>query len=164
MRHTHREIQEAKMLGRRLAASENVSSPPLSRLKNATRFVFAAARLALRMKAAAFWRYVRDKSVCPCCQGHKQQLTHVYQDEFELRACRLCKGSGEVTWREVESYKWGGALLEYRLSRGISLAQMYYAVGLTPGEVQQLEYGIVPLDDWPDTARNLAESVLSRTN
>lgn len=107
---------------------------------------------------------LRDKQRCPKCDGVKRQLMHIVHDEFEVRDCRLCKGTGEVTWREVESSKWGNALLAYRLNAGASLAQMYYAVGLTPDQVQQLEYGLVPLDEWPDSARNCAEKMIDRPN
>lgn len=160
----HPELVKAKMLARKAAASENVSVPPLSRLRRATTLFVSACWLLLCGIARRTSMYLRDKQQCPKCFGCKRQLTHVVHDEFEMRDCRLCKGTGEVTWREVESFKWGNALLAYRLNAGLSLAQMYYAVGLAPDVVQRLERGLVPLDDWPDTARNVAEKMVDHPN
>lgn len=162
MRHTNREIEEAKMLSRRLSALGNVSVPPLSRLRIATTLFALACWVALRSAARGARRWVRDKKVCPCCEGRRQVVRHIIHDEFELAACRLCDGKGEVTWREVEAFKWGGALQRYRLNAGQSLAQMYYTIGLVPDHVHRLECGLVPLDDWPQPALSIADLQLDR--
>ncbi len=162
MRHTHREIHEAKMLARNFSRNENVSVTPLSRFVSARRFVFSALRVAARVKAAALWRYVRDVTVCPNCDGDKQTISHVDHGEFELRDCELrdcelCAGRGEVRWSCVESYHWGRALTRYRTHARLSLAQAFYLCGLTPQQIERHERGLVPLDDWPETLRNLAD-------
>ena len=162
MRHTNREIQEAKMLGRRLSAFSEAPVPPITRARRAVGFVFAASWTLLRMSVRSVVMKMFDRTVCPKCDGHKNQLTHIVHDEFEMRPCKLCRAKGHVGWRERESWKWGGALKSYRLNNGLSLAQMYYAVGLVPEHVNQLEQGLIPLDDWPQTAINIADLQLDR--
>lgn len=162
MRHMNREIQEAKMLGRRLSALREAPVPPRSRVRQATTLLFPAGWTLLRMSVRSVVMKMFDRTVCPKCEGHKNQLTHIVHDEFEMRPCKLCRAKGHVGWRERESWKWGGALKSYRLNNGLSLAQMGYAVGLVPEHVNQLEQGLVPLDYWPQTAINIADLQLDR--
>lgn len=162
MRHTHREIAEAKMLGRRLAALRNAPVPPLSRLRSATTLLTRAVILALRMKVRAAWLQLFDRTVCPKCEGHKHQLTHIIHDEYEMRPCRLCNARGWIGWRERESVKWGAAAKRYRLNAGFSLAKAYYLCGMTPDQITMHEDGLVPLDDWPSSLRDIADLQLDR--
>jgi hypothetical protein len=162
MRHTNREIEQAKMLSRKVSASQNVSAPPLSRVRVATTLFFSAIALRLKMFGAALWRNIRDKSICPCCAGAGIAHHFDYADGYTAQ-CRLCLGSGEVTWREVESHKWGEALKRYRLSLGYSLPQMYYVLpGNNPHQIERMEQGLVPLDQWPLEAVGVAELQLDR--
>ena len=161
-RHTNGEIEQAKMLKRRLSAFENISAPPLSRLRAATTLLLAVTWCYIRQRAGALSRWLRDREVCPKCAGNKHQLTHIIHDEFEMRACRLCNGSGEVTWRELESYKWGQAAQRYRIAAGFSLAKAYYLCGLAPDDITRHEIGLVPLDDWPTSLRDIADLQLDR--
>lgn len=162
MRHTHREIAEAKMLGRRLAALRNAPVPPLSRVRAATTLFIAAGWTLLRMSVRSVVLKMFDRTVCPRCQGNKNQLTHVVHDEFEMRPCKLCQQRGYVGWRERESYKWGQAAMRYRMSNGFSLAKAYYLCGLTPDDITKHESGLVPLDDWPSSLRDIADLQLDR--
>lgn len=164
-RYTHREIEDAKMLARNFSRNENVQVTPLSRFVSASRFFFAAIRTTLRMRAAVAWRYIRDRHVCPRCDGRKRKLTHVIHDEFEMRPCRLCEGIGEVHWKKVESFKWGQALKRYRLDQGLSLAQAFYVYEyhcLSPSMIEQYEGGVVRLDYWPPGLYHLADLQLDR--
>ena len=161
-RYTHGEIERAKMLSRRVSAFQNFSAPPLSRAKAATTLLLAVIWCVIWQRARALSRWLRDRSVCPQCAGRRQQLTHIVHDEFEMRPCRLCEGKGEVTWRKVESYKWGQAAQRYRLAANLSLAKAYYICGLTPDDILRHERGLVPLDDWPDSLRELADLQLDR--
>ena len=61
-RYTHREIEEAKMLARRLSAFQNVLGTPLSRLRIATTLLGCAVKTALRMKVRAAWRRFLDSA------------------------------------------------------------------------------------------------------
>lgn len=85
-----------------------------------------------------------------------------HDDNLPGTKCRLCKGTGEVRWHYVESFKWGKALMRYRLHSRISLAQAFYLCGLSPQEIERYECGLVPLGDWPETLRNLADLQLDR--
>lgn len=162
MRHTHREIEEAKMLSRRISAFQNVQVTPLSRLRAATTLLACAVITTLRLRVLAAWRWLRDKHVCPKCAGNRQQLTRIVHDEFEMRPCRLCAGKGEVDWQYVESYKWGQAAQRYRLAAGFSLAKAYYLCGLAPDDITRHEIGLVPLDDWPESLIAVADLQLDR--
>ena len=162
MRHTRREIEEAKMLGRRLAAFRNAPVPPLSRLRTATTLLGRAVSTALRMKVRAAWLSLFGRTVCPKCEGHKHQLTRIVHDEFEMRPCRLCKARGSINWQQRESVKWGAAAKRYRLAAGMSLAKAYYLCGLTPDQITMHEEGLVPLDDWPSSLRDIADLQLDR--
>lgn len=162
MRHTRREIEEAKMLGRRLAAFRNAPVPPLSRLRIATALLVAASCTLLRMSVRSAVMKMFGRTVCPKCDGHKNRLTHIVHDEFEMRPCRLCKARGSISRRQRESVKWGGALKNYRLNNGLSLAQMRYIVDLAPEYIDRLEQGLVPLDEWPQAAANVADLHLYR--
>lgn len=169
-KYTHREIEEAKMLARNFSRNENVPVPPLTRFVSAARFFFAAMRTALRMRLAAAWRYIRDVTVCPRCDGRHDMIEFHelfgpdpgHDDNLPGTKCRLCKGTGEVRWRYVESFKWGKALMRYRLHSRISLSQAFYLCGMTPQQIERYECGLVPLDDWPETLRNLADLQLDR--
>ena len=162
MRHTNRETQEAKMLGRRLAAFRNAPVPPLSRVRQATTLLFAAGWTLLRMKVRSVVLKMFDRTVCPKCDGHKNQLTHIVHDEFEMRPCRLCKARGSINWQQRESVKWGAAAQRYRLAAGMSLAKAYYLCGLTPDQITMHEEGLVLLDDWPSSLRDIADLQLDR--
>ena len=170
MRHTNREIQEAKMLARKAAASENVSVPPLSRLRTATALLGRAVSTALRMKVRAAWRWLRDKTVCPRCEGRHDMIEFNemfgpdagHDDNLPGTKCRLCRGTGEVTRAQVESFKHGRAAMRYRLIAGMSLAKAYYLCGLTPDQITMHEEGLVPLDDWPSSLRDIADLQLDR--
>ena len=170
MRHTRREIEEAKMLGRRLAASRNAPVPPLSRLRTATALLGRAVSTALRMKVRAAWRWLRDKTVCPRCEGRHDMIEFNemfgpdagHDDNLPGTKCRLCRGTGEVTRAQVESFKHGRAAMRYRLIAGMSLAKAYYLCGLTPDQVTMHEEGLVPLDDWPSSLRDIADLQLDR--
>lgn len=170
MRHTHREIAEAKMLGRRLAALRNAPVPPLSRLRSATTLLTRAVILALRMKVRAAWRRLRNMQVCPRCEGRHDMIEFNemfgpdagHDDNLPGTKCRLCRGTGEVDQRRVESFKWGRAAMRYRLLAGMSLAKAYYLCGLTPDQITMHEEGLVPLDDWPSSLRDIADLQLDR--
>lgn len=163
MRHTNREIEEAKMLGRRLAALKNVSSPPLSRVRRATTLFVAASWTLLRMCARKFWMELLERTVCPHCHGFKQKLTHVVHDEFEMRPCRLCDGRGWVDWHERESVRWGRALFDYRMDRRMSRSLMHCAIGVSEEDIADCENGYVDLEDWPYPLYNIAEVHLGKT-
>ena len=170
MRHTHREIEEAKMLSRRLSTLQDVRVPPLSRARTATTLLACAVITTLRMKLRAAWRWLRDREVCPRCEGrtHMIELHEMFGPDpghdgrLPGTKCRLCEGTGEVTWREVESFKWGRALMRYRLTAGFSLAKAYYLCGLTPHQITMHEEGFVPLDNWPESLLSLADLQLDR--
>ena len=166
MRHTNREIQEAKMLSRKVAALENVSAPPLSRLACATTLFVSALFTTLRMKLRSAWMKMLDRTVCPSCHGQGTGFFFTSDgDECSVTLgmpCRLCKASGYIGWRERESYKWGGAAKRYRLEAGFSLAKAYCLCGMTPDEISKHECGFVPLDDWPSSLRDIADLQLDR--
>lgn len=162
MRHTNREIQEAKMLGRRLSALRNASVPPMSRLRIATALLVAASRTLLRMSVRSAVMKMFGRTVCPKCDGHKNRLTHIVHDEFEMRPCKLCRAKGHVGWRERESWKRGGALKNYRLSLRRSVDEAAYLSYMEPEEVLRYEEGLVPLADWPATFLAAADLQLDR--
>ena len=162
MRHTNREIAEAKMLGRRLSALRNAPVPPLFRAHAATTLFFRAGWTLLRMSVRSVWLKMFDRTVCPKCEGNKNQLTNVVHDEYEMRPCKLCNARGSIGWRERESVKWGAAAKRYRLAAGMSLAKAYYLCGLTPDQITMHEEGLVPLDDWPTSLRDIADLQLDR--
>lgn len=162
MRHTNREIADAKMLGRRLAALRNAPVPPMTRVRTATTLFARAVFHALRMSLRSAWLKMFDRTICPKCQGHKNQLTNIIHDEYEMRPCRLCNARGWIGWRERESVKWGAAAKRYRLNAGFSLAKAYYLCGLAPDDITKHEEGLVPLDDWPDSLRDIADLQLDR--
>lgn len=162
MRHTNREIQEAKMLARRLAASKNVSAPPLSRLRLATTLFFRAYTMSLRMRLLGAYRKMFGLTVCPRCHGQGTSFNHEIHDEFVLKQCPLCKGRKHIGAYQRETVKFGRALLEYRLSCRMSLEAMYSATGVLPSHISQHEAGLVPLDEWPKSLFNLADLQLDR--
>ena len=103
-----------------------------------------------------------DRTVCPKCGGHKNQLTHIVHDEFEMRPCRLCKARGSINRRQRESVKWGGALKRCRLSLRRSVDEAAYLSYMEPEEVLRYEEGLVPLADWPATFLAAADLQLDR--
>jgi hypothetical protein len=160
-RYSHREIEEAKMLGRRLAASKNVSPPPLSRLRNATTLFFSILWLSIRMRSTRYWMLWHDLTTCPRCDGRGHRL--VVEADYEGEApCQLCASKGRIGWRERESWKWGQAAQRYRIGMGFSLAKAFYLCGLTPAQITKHEQGLVPLDDWPESLRYIAGFQLDR--
>ncbi|URA07257.1 hypothetical protein Seregon_BL70062 [Xanthomonas phage Seregon] len=165
MRHTRREIEEAKMLGRRLAASRNAPVPPLSRLRTATTLLLRASWTLLRMSIRSVVMKMFDRTVCPHCRGEGTGYHFCDGDAVSITEgmpCRLCNARGHIGWRERESVKWGGAAKRYRLQGGFSLAKAYYLCGMTPDEISKHECGLVPLDDWPSSLRDIADLQLDR--
>lgn len=166
MRHTNREIAEAKMLGRRLAALRNAPVPPLSRARAATTLFFRAGWTLLRMSVRSAWLKMFDRTVCPSCNGEGKGFCFVSGDDAcSVTAdmpCRLCNQRGHIGWREREAVKWGAAAKRYRLNAGFSLAKAYYICGMTPAEISKHECGLVPLDDWPTSLRDIADLQLDR--
>ena len=160
-RYSHREIEEAKMLGRRLAALKNVSPPPLSRLRNATTLFFRTLWLSIHMLSTRYWMLWHDLTTCPACDGTGSKL--VAEDDFlGTWFCSLCASKGHIGWRERESWKWGQAAQRYRIAAGFSLAKAFYLCGLTPAQITKHEQGLVPLDDWPESLRYIAGLQLDR--
>ena len=166
MRHTNREIEEAKMLGRRLAALKNVSSPPLSRVRRATTLFVAASWTLLRMRVRSAWMKMLDRTVCPHCHGQGTGFYFCEGDEASItsgRTCRLCIGKGYIGQQQRESVKWGRALFDYRMERRHSLAFMQCAIGTPEHIIAQCESGLIALDDWPYPLYNIAEVHLGKT-
>ncbi len=147
-RYTRREIEEAKMLGRKVAALKNKSPPPLSRLKRSASTLLAVIWFTVRTRARNAALKMFDRTICPVCEGSKKELLHVVHDEFFYTHCRLCRATGHVGWQERESHKWGQALLRYRLSKKASLQLMQHAIGARRETIEKHENGLVPLDDW----------------
>ncbi|MGH8074245.1 MAG: hypothetical protein ACREO4_09245 [Lysobacter sp.] len=164
MRHTNGEIQEAKMLARKVAALKNVSAPPLSRLRGALVLFVRACWNVVRGVVRRTWWKLRDRTLCPHCFGHMQKLTHVVHDEFEMKPCKLCRGRGHIGWQEREAVKWGRALFDYRMQRRHSLAFMQSAIGTPEHIIYKCENGLIHLDDWPYPLYNIAEVHLGRTS
>lgn len=144
-RYTHMEIEKAKMLARKVSTFRNAQVTPLSRVRAATTLLVAVIRTAIWMRLRALSRWLRDKQVCPRCEGTR---------------CGTCGNTGEATWEQIESLRWGRALFRYRLSVG-----MEYVASMSnqfQHEVEAHEKGYIPLDDWNDQLRSMADLQLDR--
>lgn len=169
-RYTHREIEDAKMLARNFSRNENVQVTPLSRFVSASRFFFAAIRTTLRMRAAVAWRYIRDRHVCPRCEGRQDMIEFHelfgpdpgHDDELGGTKCRLCKGTGETRATYLEAFKWGRALMRHRLSLRMPLDQAAYLHYMEHNDYEDHEQGLVPLNEWPQTLFYSADLQLDR--
>jgi hypothetical protein len=148
MRHTNREIEEAKMLARRIAALKNVSSPPLSRVMRATTLLCISSWFLLRKWLRSKYMELLERTTCPHCHGYCHKLTHVAHDEFQMQPCKLCSGKGWIGPQERDSVRWGRGLLEFRLHYRTSLDMMFMTTGIPPDEISQHENGLVHLDNW----------------
>jgi len=162
MRYNHRQIEEAKMLGRKLLASKKSSVPPLSCLRSATTLFFSVLWLSIRMRSVRYWMLLLDRTACPKCEGRKERLIHVAHDEFALCPCPTCGALGWVDWRQRESLKWGDALKRYRLRVGCPLPMASDIWSYPAEEITNIEEGLVPLDEWPAWLRDMADLQLDR--
>ena len=161
-RYTRREIEEAKMLGRKVAAFKNKPAPPLSRLKRAASTLLAVIWFTVRTRTRNAVLKMFDRTICPVCEGSTVAIMHTIHDEFVGGPCRLCAGSGHVGWKERESHKWGQALQRYRLSKNASLQCVQSAIGARRETIEEHESGLVPLDDWIIPLYNLAAYQLDK--
>ncbi len=96
MRHTHREIETAKMFIRRLDELKNVQVTLLSRLRSsvvlwARSFAFAVQPTVLRK-----WREMRGLKVCPDCNGAGEIKDYPFPGTWRIRSCTRCKKTGFV--------------------------------------------------------------------
>lgn len=168
MRYSNGQIEHAKMLRRRLSALENVSAPPLSRVKLAAELFLLSGYALLRgVVRRAYWKML-DRTLCPHCHGQGTGYffrTTEPSDEVSLtkgNACKLCHGKTYIGWKERESVKWGRALFEYRMSLRMSHHMMSAMTGVIPSHIAKHESGHVPLDEWPSKLYEFADLQLDR--
>jgi hypothetical protein len=156
-RHTNREIEEAKMLARRLEAARGV--------RTTTSVSFAA-----KMFGLAFWMLVKHSirrrwnalltflgsAKCPHCYG-----------DFLARMgerCRLCDNRGRIGQAQQEAVRYGkalaGARIEHRVSRAFASQKFSLEWNGEHLNWADLENGYVLLADWPAQARELAETYM----
>jgi len=148
------ELEKGKMLAQRVSAFHNARVPPLSRARAATTLLFAVIRLAAWQRYRLLSRWLRDKQVCPMCEGATQ-----LRDQY-VRICMLCRNTGEVTWREVESLKWGRALNRHIEQN--KLDPSYFWPRLNHADIYHHVNGLVPLDEWDDELTGMADLQLDR--
>ena len=153
-KYTVMELEKGKMLAQRVSAFQNARVPPLSRARTGTTLLFAAIRMAAWQRMRLFSRWLRDKQVCPTCQGATQLRDN------NIRICMLCRGKGEVGWREVESQKWGAALNRYIEQN--KLDPSYFWPRLLHNDIYWHVNGWMPLDDWDEELRHMADLQLDR--
>jgi len=153
-KYTVMELEKGKMLAQRVSAFRKARVPPLSRFVGATIILFAAISLGPWQRMRWLSRWVRDKQVCPTCQGATQLR------DGNIRICMLCHGKGEVGWREVEAQKWGAALNRYIEQN--KLDPSYFWPRLLHNDIYWHVNGWMPLDDWDEELRHMADLQLDR--
>jgi hypothetical protein len=163
MRSTNQEIQEAKMLARRLEAVRKSSAPPLSRIRDASRLVWLTSVALVAGTISRTLLKMLGRRICPKCNGAKNQLTHIVHDEFAMRQCRLCEGKGFVTEKQLQAWRYGQAHIRYRASLGYSRSKAYYITGgERPDLIAACEEGLISLHHWPEAMIQNAELQLDR--
>lgn len=153
-KYTVMELEKGRMLAQRVSAFQKARVPPLSRARTGTTLLFAAIRMAVWQRMRLFSRWLRDKQVCPSCEGATQ-----LRDRY-IRICMLCHGKGEVSWREVEAQKWGAALNRYIEQN--KLDHSYFWPRLTLNDLHWHVNGWMPLDDWDEELAGMADLQLDR--
>lgn len=157
------EYDKAKMLARKVSDFHAMRVPPLSRARAALSLLCHVVAVVAVQRFGMFSRWIRDKEVCPLCEGRKE-LPFGDAHIVVTGDCLLCHATGEVTWREIESYKYGQAALRYRRAAGLSLAQWFYTCGLIPQAIEQHEQGLVPIERFNPILLHRAKVQLQREN
>lgn len=153
-KYTVMELEKGRMLAQKVSTFRKAQVTPLSRASTATTLVIAAIRLAVWQRMRLLSRWLRDKQVCPACEGATQ-----LRDNY-VRICMLCHGQGEVTWREVESKRWGAALNRYIEQN--KLDPSYFWPRLTHNDIYWHVNGWMTLDDWDEELAEMADLQLDR--
>lgn len=161
-KHSNVEIAQTKMLARRLAAARGVPTT-LGVSYYARRFVYSVWRVATGpfRRSAEWLKQLFLSSECPHCFGGMADDTP---------SCRLCNGKGRITTHQQKTVKHGRALLDVRLRERRSPYFAGYTVLAVEGNLTlplrwnswdawwlAMENGYLPLDEWPDIARQLAQ-------
>lgn len=163
-KHTNGEIEQAKMLGKKLSALQDVSTTPKDRAWSATTLFLIACwqlvRNTCRRNVRQFRNAIRRtrnaivgrRFQCPHCLGCR----NLPEDNTNVR-CVLCSSTGFISQAQRESVAYGRMLLHWRGDHRASVGRAADMLNVQPLEIGRLENGYVPVAEWPRTAREIAE-------